>query len=403
MPGAVKLDRSITSLSVLVVDDDVFTLSVVEDMLIQIGLDKILKAKDGLQGLECLDTEDCQIIICDLNMPGMDGIEFFRHLAKRDYKGSVIISSVSDIHLLDAVATLVKEHQLNLLGTLHKPFELKSLEAIINNHQFVKTRTKGFQPDYPRLSVDELTNALDTGRIEVFFQPKVVVRNQQVSGAECLVRIKQEDGKILSPLAFIDVAEKYNLIDRLTNQVFEKAVITLGKWLKSGLDLKLSINLSEHNLHQLSLPEQLAETATKSGVEPNRIILELTETSVGENLRTSLDIVTRLRLLGFGLSIDDFGTGYSSMEKLGKLPFTELKVDRQFVASALTNDVSRKILNNSIQLGKDLNMNVVAEGVETEEERVLLTSLECDEIQGYFYAKPMPASEFIEWLEEYSA
>ena len=130
---------------------------------------------------------------------------------------------------------------------------------------------------------------------------------------------------------------------------------------------------------------------------PGRVILEMTESRLMSNIATSLEIVTRLRLKGFGLSIDDFGTGYSSMEKVKQLPFTELKVDRTFVCGAARDSVARAILESSVQMGHALGMSVIAEGAETQEDWDLLATVGCDEVQGYFVAMPMPAEEFIAW------
>jgi EAL domain-containing protein (putative c-di-GMP-specific phosphodiesterase class I) len=208
---------------------------------------------------------------------------------------------------------------------------------------------------------------------------------------------------LIQPAAFISVAEEHGLIDDLTMAVFHKAMGHLKEWTRLGHDLKVSVNVSMDNLDRLDLPEVFADIVRQAGVETGRVILEMTESRLMSNIVTSLEIITRLRLKGFDLSIDDFGTGYSSMEKLKQLPFTELKVDRSFVCGATRDSVARAILESSVQMGHALGMSVVAEGAETQEDWDLLFAIGCDEVQGYFVARPMPAEDFIAWKTRWEA
>jgi EAL domain-containing protein (putative c-di-GMP-specific phosphodiesterase class I) len=179
--------------------------------------------------------------------------------------------------------------------------------------------------------------------------------------------------------------------------VFTKAMGHLGEWTRQGHALQVSVNISADNLNHFDLPDVLADIARKAGVDPSQVELEITESRLMNNLSTSLEIITRMRLIGFGLSIDDFGTGYSSMEKLKQMPFSELKVDRAFVFGATSDPVARAIFESSVKLGHALNMQVVAEGAETQADWDLTATLCCDQLQGYVVAKPMPAGEFINW------
>jgi EAL domain-containing protein (putative c-di-GMP-specific phosphodiesterase class I) len=187
----------------------------------------------------------------------------------------------------------------------------------------------------------------------------------------------------------------------MTKIILEKSAAQLRKWYNQGHQLKLAVNVSMDNLNQLNLPEEFEAIVQAVGVRPSQFILELTETRLMENLTVSLEILTRLRLKGFGLSIDDFGTGFSTMENLKQLPFTELKVDRAFVNGAVQDEAARAILSSSIQLGKIFHLNLVAEGVETQQDWDLIAESGCDEIQGYFIAQPMPPDQFIEWKIEW--
>ncbi len=397
------LSDKLEFLRVLLVDDDEFVLDFVEDMLHGLGVKSVSRSLDGNAALAAVDgaIRPLQLLICDLNMPGMDGIEFLRHLADRGFEGGVILSSGSDKRVIKTVESLVQAHKLRFLGTLQKPVEEAALLAALIN--FTGLEPKANYGPIQELSPEEIRAGLDAGQMETFFQPKVTVADRRVVGAECLVRWRHPERGLIQPAAFISVAEEHGLIDDLTMAVFHKAMGHLKEWTRLGHDLKVSVNVSMDNLDRLDLPEVFADIVRQAGVETGRVILEMTESRLMSNIVTSLEIITRLRLKGFDLSIDDFGTGYSSMEKLKQLPFTELKVDRSFVCGATRDSVARAILESSVQMGHALGMSVVAEGAETQEDWDLLVAVGCDEVQGYFVARPMPAEDFIAWKTRWEA
>lgn len=397
------LSDKLESLRILLVDDDEFVLDFVEDMLHSLGVNSVNRALDGNAALAAIDgaIKPPQLLICDLNMPGMDGIEFLRHLADRHFEGGVIISSGGDQRVIKTVESLVQAHRLRFLGTLHKPVEEAALLTTLVNFTGAELNTS-YGPIL-NLTPDEIRAGLEQGQVETFFQPKVTVADRRVVGAECLVRWRHPQRGLIQPAAFISVAEEHGLIDGLTMAVFGKAMAHLSEWTRLGHDLKVSVNVSMDNLNRLDLPEVFADIAGQAGVELGRVILEMTESRLMSDIATSLEIITRLRLKGFGLSIDDFGTGYSSMEKLKQLPFTELKVDRSFVYGATGDSVARAILESSVQMGHALGMNVVAEGAETQEDWDLLAAIGCDEVQGYVASRPMSSEDFIAWKVRWEA
>jgi EAL domain-containing protein (putative c-di-GMP-specific phosphodiesterase class I) len=168
----------------------------------------------------------------------------------------------------------------------------------------------------------------------------------------------------------------------------------------AGDNLTLSLNRSVHSLHDLNFPDQLVSIAVASGISPERITIEITESGVVSDIHSALDVLTRLRMKRIGLSIDDFGTGYSMMEQLRNVPATELKIDRTFVANMATDSNSRVMVEKTIELGHELDMTIVAEGVETREQLRLLTDKGCDAGQGYLFCRPLPVLALIEWLPD---
>lgn len=398
MSDSMSMPQSIAALRLLLVDDDEFVLDLVNDMLRDLGVADISRALEGSRALAIMDeaAELPQLLICDLNMPGMDGIEFFRHLARRQFKGAVVLSSGSDKRMLKTVEKLLQAHQLRFLGTLQKPIRKEALFAMLMR-SLDAAPERSSADAMEMLTPEEMRAGIEAGCVETYFQPKVSVIDRRVLGAECLVRWRHPRRGLVPPATFISVAEQHGLIDSLTMAVYRQAMAHLATWTRQGHALKVSVNVSMDNLNRLDLPEEFAAISHQAGVDPSQVMLEMTESRLMTNLANCLDVITRFRLKGFGLSVDDFGTGYSSMEKLKLLPFTELKVDRAFVFAAADDEASRSILELSVQIGRALGMRIVAEGAETQADWDMVAAAGCDEVQGYVVAKPMPAQELIAW------
>ncbi|MDH5552354.1 MAG: EAL domain-containing response regulator [Nitrosomonas sp.] len=387
---------------VLLLDDDRFMHEFIGDLLSDLGVKETLVAKDGADGLRVLSNQEgvFDLLICDIEMPGMDGIEFLRNIASQGYTGHIALLSGIDANLLRAAERLANAHGLRMVGVIEKPVKIDALKALfakiaLTNNENIDRPNDAHKKKV--FSVDEIKQGMADDQFDVYVQPKVFVQDKRISGVECLARWYHPQFGLVSPDDFISIIEENNLIYDFTLMIFRKSVAQLAEWKQQGLDLKVAVNLSMDNLDRTNLPETFEAILQKTNVSSHQIILELTESKLGKNMALSLDILTRLRLKGFELSIDDFGTGFSTMETLRSLPFTELKIDQTFVRSALTDPSSRAIIESSIQLAKTLNLNLVAEGVETQVEWDLMATLGCGCVQGFFVARPMPRVEFTTW------
>lgn len=389
---------------VLVLDDDSFMLEFITHLLKELGVSEVLVAENGRSGLYVLagQVADIDLLICDIEMPGMDGVEFLRNIADQDYRGKIALFSGVDANLLKAAERLAVARGLNIIGTLPKPVTIGAIAAMLEqtiSASQISASDKALQV----LCVADIEHALASDHIDIYYQPKVSAVTGYVTGVECLARWQHTQHGCVLPDNFISLVEQVGLINNFTHYVLRKSAEQLHVWLQQSIDLTISVNVSMENLDRFNLPELYEETIKKCGIPIERVTLEITESKLGKDFVQTLDILTRIRLKGFGLAIDDFGTGYSSMETLKHMPFTELKVDRLFAHGASNDLATRAILESSIKLGRSLNLNVVVEGIETEADYRLATELGCDEIQGFFIAKPMPADEFIEWLIAYEA
>jgi EAL domain-containing protein (putative c-di-GMP-specific phosphodiesterase class I) len=218
-------------------------------------------------------------------------------------------------------------------------------------------------------------------------------------GVETLVRWRHPQDGMVSPDHFIGVAEEHGLIDELTRVVLRDALAQTRIWQDAGLALRVAVNVSTDNLASLKFVNFVAEQAAAAGVAPQDVVLEVTESRLMKDMRAPLEILTRLRLKRFRLSIDDFGTGHSSLSQLRDIPFDELKIDRGFVHGVWANETVRAIYDASCRLARQLDMEIVAEGVEDRDDWDFLRRTGCDLAQGYFIAQPMPAADLPGWMK----
>ena len=244
----------------------------------------------------------------------------------------------------------------------------------------------------------QLRRALAAGELVVHYQPKADARSNRILGVEALVRWQHPEHGLLGPGEFIPLAETTGLIRPLTSYVLDAALRQCRAWLDAGHHLSMAVNLSTRCLLDLTLPDQITQLLEDTAVAPDRLLLEITESAIMTDPTRALEILNRLHALGVQLAIDDFGTGYSSMAYLKSLPVDELKVDRSFVKHLRDNQNDAVIVRSTVDLGHNLGLRVVAEGVEDEATFEELATLGCDTMQGYFVAKPMPAPELGAWL-----
>ncbi len=386
----------------LVIEDHDFQREMLVGLLASIGVTHIVEAVDGRTALEVLRgrTRPIDIIISDLDMPGMDGMEFIRHVGEAGLPVAMILASAHERALLASVGTMVEAYGIQLLGTVEKPVTARKLEALTSLYQ-VPVAPK-LKPASVFFSAEEICAALAARLFEPLFQPKVDIATGALKGAEALARWYHPERGIVGPYAFIPTMEAIKCIDELTWIMLEKAAVACREWRAGGLDMTVSVNLSLASLTKVGLAERITDLVKAQMLEPRHMILEVTETIAMTDVARALENLTRLRIKGFGLSIDDYGTGYSSMQQLSRIPFTELKIDQSFVMNAIEKQSCRVILESSVDIARKLGLKAVAEGVETRADWALLKSLGCDTAQGYFLAKPMAATTLVEWAAGWS-
>jgi EAL domain-containing protein (putative c-di-GMP-specific phosphodiesterase class I) len=380
------------------------TIKIFQIFLLLLFIARALIAKSCLSQKKIinLNLESIDHIIIDLLMPEFDGLQILRFLKEIDYRGDISVTSGQDQSLLDSAKEICQLHKLSFHSVLKKPFDLSMLDKITTKKCIAQIKNNNIRPT--ELNDSELTIALkaaiESECLDVYFQPKVNMSNLLITGFEALARWSL-NGNFIPPTRFIPLAESTGLIDKLTQVIVEKSLKHFARIQTHLSKPSLSINFSALELNTSNLPDLLKSKIDQYQVSSERITLEITETVFLEKNTLSLEVLTRLRLMGFKLSIDDFGAGYSSVNMLQNGPFTELKIDRAFVSTIHGNEQSRIIVQSIVEMAKRLELSVVAEGIEDKITQDELTKMNCLIGQGYFFSKPMPAHLVNDWLTKW--
>jgi len=359
-------------------------------------------------------------IALDLLMPEMDGVQVIQRLALHRCGAAIIITSGVGARVLDAAGRLAAEHGLNIVGVVPKPFTPARLRQLLLSEvpgPPASSEHGGAQKQTPAPaaapSVEELRSAILSGAIVPYFQPKVVCATGALAGFEVLARWRHPEQGLIPPARFIPLAEASGLIDELTLHVTDHALrwfalsCVAGNGAGSetssaapGAGVQLAVNISARTLSNTVLFDQIRERCLQLGIAAERLSFELTESSAMDDPIASLDLLTRLRMQGFHLALDDFGTGFSSMLQLVRLPFSEIKIDKSFVMTAMQSQESRTVTRFIVDLGRSLGLRCTAEGVEDLRVLDYLQTIGCDLAQGHAIAPPMPADAALHWMQQ---
>ena len=384
---------TLNGLRILVVEDHGFQRRMALRLLAEVGVETIHEAADGAAALDLLEQlpQPPDVVLVDLDMPGMDGIEFIGHVAQRRLARGVALVSALDPALLNTVQTMARAYGLHVLGSIEKPLTADKLQALMARYE--ERLHEEADDEAIEVGIEDLRAALARGEIVPWFQPQVEFGNGKVVGVEALARWQRSDGSLVRPLHFVPLLEREGLADALTDTILDQACAWKRRWDATGHCYQLSVNVSPATLHDPAAADRYQRIVQAHGVDPAEVVLEITESLLMADAARGLGVLARLRLKGFGLSIDDFGTGYSSLAQLSQVPFTELKIDQGFVSGAHAQPRKRAVIEASLDLARKLQLHTVAEGVETVEDWQMLAELGCGVAQGYLIAPPVPAED----------
>jgi len=309
---------------------------------------------------------------------------------------------------------MYQEQQLDVgtsIGIAHYPEHGRDAQTLVRNADIAmyaakrdKTGYAIYDPHYDTSQQEhlsllgELRRAVERDELRLYYQPKVSLHSANVSAVEALIRWQHPERGLVPPAMFIPFAEHTGYIKLLTRWVIREAMRQCGEWLRQGMRLQVSVNISARDLMNRDLPTEVAALLAEHGVPPALLCLEITESGFMEDPAHAQRVLDRLDELGVRLSIDDYGTGYSSLSYIMRLPVQELKIDRSFISRMAADEEISTIVRSTIELGHNLGLKVVAEGVEDLSVWNMLRSLGCDDAQGYFMSRPLEPGALAAWM-----
>lgn len=396
------LHSAILQAGVMIVDDSELQRLVSSELLQSMGVELIYEAASGLAALQLLHSQKVHpaVMLVDLHMPGMDGIELIQEVSKLNPQISIMIVSSADGMLLDTLGSLVRACNMPMLGALPKPLSGQHLLYNLERYQSARPANTNTQCISP--SAVDIKRALRLNHIKPFYQPKVSLKQAKVVGFEALARWCDPLKGLIPPSEFIDIASDHGLLKELTLSMLDSVLADMHAWNSLDLFPVVSLNIAVTQLEDRNFANDIIHKVKQANVHPTKILLEITESALMKDQVAALGTIGRLKLNGFGFSIDDYGTDFASIQQLARIAFSELKLDRSFVSRVNESEHLRHIVESTLDMGQRLSLTTVAEGVETLEELRVLRDMGCDEIQGFLFSPAMPACDVLPWLNDHA-
>ena len=387
--------------NILIVDDDPIQVALLTSYFVAMGARRVDGACNAAEGLFKLHENGAvyDLVVSDLQMPQMDGVEFMRNIKSTTFSGKFAIISGVKTDLIGHAARLAKMHNLDLVGHISKPITKESLDAVFLKEHVEHTPYEKC-PEVV-ITQESFSEGMRNREIVSYYQPKVSVRTGKIEGAEALARWVTLDGTHISPEDFVKFAVQSGRMNELTFHLFDTVLQDLPTLLRVSPDLKVAINLDAENIRNRALPDQLYDRMNRHGIKVGNVSFEVTESNILDLDVTTLEVLSRLRVLDFDLAVDDFGTGSSNIQTLRDFPYSELKIDKSFISDAISNAFSRESVRAAVSLARQLDMRIVAEGVEDMATWNMIEELGIDHAQGYLVSKPMPKSDFARFLQDH--
>ena len=390
--------------TILVIEDEPIIRSIIAEMLEEENF-QVIAVEDGQAGIEAVEVHQPDLILCDIMMPKVDGYSVLSTIRQN------IMTAAIPFIFLTAKTDRPDIRRGMLLGAddyLTKPFTIRELvETVKMRLERQATLTQVYIQQANEQSLEwgnraaELRRAIDRGEFLLHYQPQVSLATGQIVGAEALVRWQSPERGLVPPSEFIPLAEATGLIIPLGEWVLQTACLQVRKWqLADFPPLQIAVNLSSVQFNQADLIDRVQQTLRHAHLEPQFLSLELTESLLVQNVEATITKLTQLKELKIQIAIDDFGTGYASLGYLQHFPFDLLKIDRCFVSGIDRNPKNAAITTALIQMAHELQLKIIAEGVEQEAEKAFLAHQGCDRMQGYLFSRPLPILEFEQLLQQ---
>ena len=390
-----------STLSVLVIDDQQAARQWSRDMLSSVGIERVVEANGSREAIHAVTEQGAtfDLILCDLRMPGKDGIETIRALASLGLQCAVAILSVEDERVIESAGWLATMRGFNLVGAFAKPLNVEKLELILARTTEVRKPKEPLRID---VAESDLAGALSRGEVEMQYQPQIHMFSGECIGAEATVHWMHSRHGLLGADEVMLMAERSPaLLGQLTTFIVRESLAACGRWRADGRNVGLSVNISPLAFENLDMPDMLAAVALEHNVLPGSVTIEVRETTLTRFPAALIDIAARLRIKGFHLSLDDFTGRHSAVEEILEIPFSELKLNAAFVDGCSDSPAKRAVVEATLAIARNQKLSTVALGVTRHPDWELLAQLGCDVAQGNFAAHSMPEMGFGIWLPQW--
>ncbi len=386
-------------MNILFIDDDETSSKLLSFAITKYNSNCKVSIVNSLDLLDYSTISDFDLIILDLLMPGSDGIDCLRDFSVKGVTCPIILVSGLQCKVLQSAQNVGTNYGLNIIGIFRKPVPLDSFLTLISETHSKEKKTFIKPKQEFTFTAQDLESALRENQFVLYFQPQLSFSDMSLTGFEALIRWQHPDHGLLGPGFFLPLVESSGMAEEVTLWVIRSALEAL-QTLEHSISFSgtMSVNVPPLILNNYQLADKIINLVSSTPVQPRKLQLEITESSLENNFVASLDVQTRLAMRGFHLSIDDFGTGFSSLARLSDSYFDELKLDQFFIKKALVSQKDQTILINMINMGHQMSMSVVAEGIEDLETFKWLKLHGCDIAQGFLLARPMPVNILEEWV-----
>lgn len=375
---------------IMLADPDETLGAMLEDLAGRLGC-RTMIARDFESFAAGSAASEPDVVLMGLRLGDRDAVQVLRHLSEQRSHAYIVLIGDGDVKVVESVERLGRGRRMNMLPSLERPVSAVTLRMLL----------RGVIDARPDIGPEELREGMAGRQFVPYFQPIIDLRGREgrMVRAEVLARWDHPFHGLLSASEFIGAAEEYGCIEEMTVVLLGAALEQASACREGGHSLPISLNISTTSLNDLSLPDTLADILSNHGFRNDVVTIELTESAMAEQRVETLDILTRLRLKGFGLSMDDFGTGYSTLLELVRLPFNEIKIDPRFIDQVGVRRESGIVIRSAIALAHGLGMTVCAEGVESPDTLEFLRGAGCDAVQGRSILEPVSGHDLLEFLE----
>jgi EAL domain-containing protein (putative c-di-GMP-specific phosphodiesterase class I)/FixJ family two-component response regulator len=388
----------LSNLRFLVVEDHDVQRRLLMQILANLGATSVQGAEDGNVALGILGRADrpIDIMITDLSMPGMDGMELIRHVSEGGSGVSIILSSSLEPKLLVSVATMAQAYKVKLLGVMNKPPSAVKLSRLIQQYMLGKASSTEPAAEF---TLAEIAEAFAGDEFEPFFQPTVSLANLRVKGFEAIPHWRHPKRGPLAADAFLPAIKTYGLGDDLVWSMLRKCAAHCRTWRDAGLDVKVFLKLALGSLTDPHLASKIEKVVLEERAQPGDLVLGIVENAVDVSAARALENMVRLRMQGFDLAIDEFGTGSIGAEQLARVAFNELKITRNLVGNG--NKPLWAGLAEALDMAEQLKLLAVADGITTPDDWNLLQEWKCNFGQGPLISRPLQAASVGGWLKRW--